>query len=72
MFLCLDDYDITHLWHRIAKTEDTGHHCLVREQTIVTPSGDRTMRQITIMYSVSQSPPPCGFLTFFPKRVGIF
>ena len=24
------------------------------------------------MYSVSQKNPPCGFLTFFPKRLGIF
>jgi len=24
------------------------------------------------LYSVSQKIPPCGFLTFFPKRLGIF
>ena len=26
----------------------------------------------TVVYSVSQKNPPCGFLTFFPKRMGIF
>jgi len=27
---------------------------------------------LIINYSVSQKNPPCGFLTFFPERLGIF
>ena len=35
------------------------------------PSGG-TPWDINIIYSVSQKNPPCGFLKFFPKRLGIF
>ena len=31
-----------------------------------------TLLSFTIIYSVSQKNPPCGFLKFFPKRLGIF
>jgi len=30
------------------------------------------LRLIAYMYSVSQKNPPCGFLKFFPKWLGIF
>ena len=36
-----------------------------------TDAWTRTLRDV-IVYTVSQKNPPCGFLTFFPRRLGIF
>jgi len=39
---------------------------------MIRSQGAADIQHSTVLYSVSQKKSPCGFLTFFPKRLGIF